>query len=292
MSQGGQAEKPKTRVRSPAYPSIDLKTAISYAKMIYDAEKRAAAPVAVVAEDCGLDIKNSPGLRAIAALKQFGLGIEEGANEDRQLRLSDRALDILLAHSENSTERNQAIKAAALAPKIHSHLWQMHKGELPSDGALKTYLIRKMEFNDAHVDRFIKQFRDTVAFAKLVPDDTITTDDSGDDDEELDDETNHDDIDRDTPKKETGDSQQNTPNKLRIKQPGMSQSVYPLPEGDAVIQWPEELSTASFEDLKDWLELAMRTIKRSVKQESQEATPLPSRIGHVQDKPSTPATPV
>lgn len=167
------AQRKKTRVRSPAYPVVDLEAAISQAKEVYKHEKRALAPVAVVVKHCGLDIKNSSGVRLIAAFKQFGLAVEKGSKEDRQLRLSEAALDILLAPSDDATERIAAIKAAATAPKVHKIIWDHYGGELPSDASLRSFLIRSLEFNDAHVDRFIRQFRKTIEFANLAESDII-----------------------------------------------------------------------------------------------------------------------
>lgn len=157
----------KKRFRSPSYPAVDLATAIDKARVIYEHERKSAAPVAVVARHWGTDIKSSTGLRLVAALKQFGLLLEEGRGEDRHVRLSDLALDILLPNAENPSERRRAIKAAALAPKIHRTLWDQYAGKLPSDETLKTFLVRKMEFHDTHVQGFIKQFRATIEFAEL-----------------------------------------------------------------------------------------------------------------------------
>jgi hypothetical protein len=178
----GEDHKTK-RVRSPAYPSMNLKTAIERAETIYKHEKRNAAPVSVVATHCGTNIESSAGLRLISALKQFGLVVEEGSGDDRQVRLSGRALDILLAESEDSDARIAAIKDAALSPKIHATIWNNYGGKLPSDATLRIYLIRQLEFNDGMVGRFIKDFRSTISFAKLVQGDTIDEGNSGDDEE-------------------------------------------------------------------------------------------------------------
>ena len=44
---------------------------------------------------------------------------------------------------------------------------------------------------------------------------------------------------------------------------GIRQDVFTLDEGDAVFQWPKELSSASYQDLKDWLGLVLRKAARS-----------------------------
>lgn len=180
MSDGGNDARTKKKVRSPAYPSISLKQAIDKAQVVYTHERRSAAPVAVIAEHFGSDIKSSSALRLISALKQFGLVIEEGNNEDRSVRLSPLALDILLAENDLSVDRVIAIAKAALMPKIHRLIWEKYNGELPSDSTLKSYLIRELDFNDGLVDKFIRQFRSTVTFAQLKGTDTIDDEDAGD----------------------------------------------------------------------------------------------------------------
>jgi len=161
----------KKQHRSPAYPSLGIKAALDFAGTIYEHEKRTAAPVSVVAEHCGTDIKSSKGLRLIAAMKQYGLVSEEGNGEDRQVKLSDRALDILL--SDDESKKKAAIKAAAYAPPLHRKILDKYPSGLPSDATLKLYLLRELDFNDAYVDRFIKQFRNTLAFTGTASGDII-----------------------------------------------------------------------------------------------------------------------
>jgi hypothetical protein len=166
-----EADRKKAH-RSPAYPGFGLEAAIGYGETIYKHEKRSAAPVAVVAQHCGTDIKSSKGLRIIAALKQYGLVVEIGGGDDRQVRLSERALDILLSEL-GSNERRSAIAQAALGPAIHSKIWSHFEGKLPSDATLRSYLLRQLAFNDTYVDAFIKQFRATLDFASLGESDII-----------------------------------------------------------------------------------------------------------------------
>jgi hypothetical protein len=176
-------DRKKQRHRSPAYPSVDLPTAIEKAAVIYQAEKRGRAPVSAVMEHCGYDQSSSGGMRLIAALKQYGLLVDEGNNEDRMVRISNAGLDILLDESEDSPQRVQAIRTAALAPTIHRKIWDHFDGTLPSKATLRVFLIRQMDFNDSHVDRFIRQFFNTINFARLDEPDIINeVDDDLDDD--------------------------------------------------------------------------------------------------------------
>jgi hypothetical protein len=45
---------------------------------------------------------------------------------------------------------------------------------------------------------------------------------------------------------------------------GLKQDTFTLDEGPVVLQWPSKLSETSYEDFKDWIELQLRKIKRSI----------------------------
>jgi hypothetical protein len=258
-------EHKASRVRSPAYPAFDLKTAIDKARTIYRHEKRAAAPVGVVTKHCGLDISSSSGLRLIAALKQFALAVEQGSGEDRKIQLSELALDILIAPSDDDPKRIAAIKRAALSPKLHRKLWEHYNGELPSDGNIGTYLVRELTFNDAQVNRFIKEFRSTIAFAQLDVSDIMTPADNAMDDMNDDGSEFH-------------PSPEQPKRRLPVQaQSGFQQATFPLNGGDALVQWPEHLSSAEFEDFQDWLELVIRKVKRSVSERAEAGDEFPKQ---------------
>lgn len=44
----------------------------------------------------------------------------------------------------------------------------------------------------------------------------------------------------------------------------MKQDVFSLEEGNVVLQWPSQMSPASYEDFKSWVELQLRKISRTV----------------------------
>lgn len=158
--------KPK-RDRSPAYPAVDLAQAIDRANALYQAERKNAAPINAILHHWGYSPGSGRGLVTLAALKHFGLLSDEGSGDRRQARLSPRALRIILDAHEDSPERRQAIREAALEPKIHKELWEKYDGDLPSDPTLRTYLSLERNFTDRAVRNFIPQFRRTVAFAEL-----------------------------------------------------------------------------------------------------------------------------
>jgi len=183
-----ESEKRK-RMRSPAYPYVNLETAIKRAKEFYDKEQRNAAALKVAVKHWGYEEKSSGGAQTAAALISFGLMQDEGTGEKRKLKLTDTALRIVLDNRADSEERAQAIRTAALTPKIHRQIWKNWRNDLPSDDNLKhtLQLDWKPPFNPAAVDGFIKEYKDTIAFAKPDPSITISVDeDESDTDEEED----------------------------------------------------------------------------------------------------------
>ena len=89
-----EAAEPRSRgakTRSPAYPSLDLKSALEKARLLYGKEKRNPMPMAVAAEHWGqTTLKSSGFTQGISALIKYGL-LEDVAEEgkSRSLRITD-----------------------------------------------------------------------------------------------------------------------------------------------------------------------------------------------------------
>jgi hypothetical protein len=109
----------------------------------------------------------------LAALKKFGLIVDEGSAAGRRARLSGDALRIIQDEREDSTDRQQLLKEAALKPTIHRELWDEFDGSLPSDANLRFKLLNEHSFTPNAVNDFIRQFRDTLAFAGLSSGDSM-----------------------------------------------------------------------------------------------------------------------
>ena len=281
--QNQQAASTKTRTRSPSYPAFGLEEAIRKADVVYEDVDRRPVPVDVLASHWESSTTSSGFLTAIAALKQFGLLVDEGKGPGRRLHLSDLALDIHI-HELNSPERIKALKKAALSPKIHQELWEKYQGNLPtSDAAIRIYLLkgRKEEgmgepFNKDAVDPFVRQFRSTIAFAGLDSSDKIPSaeKESGGQQEErqLDSSTA---VQHHSRQRGAGQPLQPPPPQPQRRQnmqaeQGFQQATFPLNGGTALVQWPEGLSADEFKDFEDWLQLVIRKVKRSVTAEQTE----------------------
>jgi len=154
------------RPRSPSYPGITLEQAIERARVIYEKEGRNSPPFEAILEHWGYSPRSGAGSVVLAALRKYGLLVYEG----QTARLSDLALTILW-HEDDTEERQEAIKEAALKPTIHAELWRQYD-TVPSEATLKLEL-RRRGFAETAIPEFINIFRSTLAFAQLTETDRL-----------------------------------------------------------------------------------------------------------------------
>lgn len=244
--------------RSPAYPGINLAQAIRRAGEFYQAEHKNPASIVAAASHWKYGLKSSGLQVAVAALKSFGLLAELEQGGARVFQLSALGLKIVADKRPQSEEREAAIKEAALKPKIHAEIWTKYNGQLPSDPELAYQLDHTWNFNVNAIPSFIKQLRETIAFAKLSKSDSLSP--------TLEDNVNGSmvgDLDEDEQVDEF------KPARIKAKQRdsgggNMKQDVFSLSEGEAVLSWPTPLSAESIADIKDWLKIMERKISRSI----------------------------
>lgn len=245
--------------RSPSFPAIDLRAAIDRARTFYQHEKRSAANVLVASKHWGYSPQSSGGKQVLAALIAFGLMEDKGSGDQRQVKLTDLALRILLDERPDSTEREAELRRAALTPKIHAELFAKWPEVLPSDVNLRHHLLVEKKFNENSVDDFIKELRSTAEFAGVyapVGNDFKSDGDDSGEGEDSDSTENQ----RENP----GPGSVTPPSPSPPGGANMRQDTFSLDEGLVVLQWPAQLSPESYEDLKDWMGLQLRKIGRSV----------------------------
>ena len=165
------------RGRSPSYPGIDLATALQRARTLYEREQHHAAPTHTIVRHWGYVADSGPGLVTLAALKKFGLLLDEGKGGKRMARLSPLALRIIKDRREPSPERTDAIREAAFLPKIHQELWDRYGGLLPSDDNLMFELETNQRFTESGARELISQFRRTLGFLDGLDGDKIASED-------------------------------------------------------------------------------------------------------------------
>lgn len=155
------------RHRSPAYPGIDLKSAIDRARVFFQKEGKHKATIATAANHWGYSETSSTRLTTIAALKSYGLMVDSGEGSDRMVALSPLGLAIVQDERHISPEREAKIREAALLPKTMADLWEKYGTDLPSDDTLAHYLKTEREFNPKSVGDVIQIYKDNSAFARL-----------------------------------------------------------------------------------------------------------------------------
>jgi hypothetical protein len=165
------------RFRSPPYPAIPLSKAIERVTALHAKALHHSVPVAVPASAWDYAEKSSGLFATIAALKQFGLIVDEGNGDKRRFKLSDTALRIVRDPDPTSTKRLDAIRAAALKPKIHSALWERYGVAGASgamDVAMKSFLTvdrhddGEAPYSPSAADDLIAEYRQTIAFAGIM----------------------------------------------------------------------------------------------------------------------------
>lgn len=254
--------------RGVSYPFIGLEEAVEKARAFYVEERKSAAPVASAVKHFGYGESSSGGRSTISALLQFGLLEDEGRKEDRHVKLTDRALNILL-DLPDSPERIKSLQECVRMPKLYAKLLEKYSDELPSDHSIGYHLQRDYDFNPKTLHSFISDFRDSLAFAKLGKMAQINQIEKLDAPIENMAVTNQvtqtanpqQNISRDSINTVTSAPSAQLITNLAF---GAKQDTFTLDEGQVVLQWPSQMSNTSYEDFKDWIDLQMRKIKRSV----------------------------
>lgn len=145
--------------RSPAFPAISLEAAIDLCKTVHTKERMHATTREVMSRTMGYNGVTGSAARALAALKYYGL-IEKGEG-DEAVKLTALVPQIL--HPENPTEKRNALRTAALSPKINQELFDKYKDELPSDETLISTLVRKGYF-ESSAKEAISAYKATIAY--------------------------------------------------------------------------------------------------------------------------------
>ena len=235
--------------RSVNYPVVTLEAAIEQARRLWASVRTNMVPIPTAGAAWGYGQKSS-GLRStVSALKQYGLLQDIGEGGNRQVRLTDRAVDIVL-EAPDSPKRGDAVRAAVLTPKIYREVFDRFPAGLPAqDHAISSFLLRDRDFNRKAVAPFIVGLRANIQFAGL---------------------------DRPGPVPAFRTQQATVPSAAASPPPappdapnedrtgaGFNQDVYTLGgEGRVLLQWPEKISQASYDELSDWIELQLKKIAR------------------------------
>lgn len=150
--------------RSPAYPYIDLSTAVDFIHKIHSVAKGHNVDTENIVKQIGFSGLNGSSKKTLAALKYYGLiDLPHGS---RNAKLSERALHIIHGVPGSEEQRN-AIQEAFLSPPIYAYCWQTWGVDQIADEIVKSHLILQKGFNDSTVMRFINGYRKSLTFARM-----------------------------------------------------------------------------------------------------------------------------
>lgn len=153
---------------STRFPFINLEKALKRAEALYNGDKAGKPmPVPTAFELWGYSPKSSGGFQTVGALKMYGLLDDEGANEDRRVRLTEAARRFFL--DERDDVRNAMLADFALAPRLFAALWNddgWSEG-LPADTVARSHLKIERGLNDQSARSLLSVFKDNLKFAGL-----------------------------------------------------------------------------------------------------------------------------
>lgn len=147
-----------TRVRSPSYPSYSLEDAIENVSKVFDEDRTNPVDREVVARHLGYSGLNGAADKSLATLMQYHL-LEKVAKGE--VRVSPLAVDIL--HPDKAEQKKRALVESAYSPALFSELRDRFSEGVPSQSALKSYLVRK-GFNDRAIGPILTAYSKTCAF--------------------------------------------------------------------------------------------------------------------------------
>lgn len=144
--------------RSPRYPRLSVLTSVGYARKIYEGAHRSEIDSDTAYRVMGFAGKNGASATALGALRQFGL--VDGLRGD--LRISDLALRIL--EPSCTDEYVESLHEAANKPDVFEAVLRQFPEGLPSsDEAVRSFLIRNLQFSRAGADDLISSLRETLS---------------------------------------------------------------------------------------------------------------------------------
>lgn len=170
----------KVVVKGPKWPGLTFTDALAKAKTIYNHEKRNATTAEVMLGHLGVKAGTGRANRILASLRAYGLVQRQtGGN----YVISDKAWRMIVVLQDDSPERQQLIREAALSPSLFKEILAAYPDELPSDATLRQYLLLNKGFNENSVSPFLEIFKAALAIAKTGSSD-YTPDDLGDENTE------------------------------------------------------------------------------------------------------------
>ncbi|MDP2720700.1 MAG: hypothetical protein Q8O75_02045, partial [bacterium] len=155
-----ESTKPK-RVRSSAYPAIDLENALKLTERLRGNLGQGPYARDAMAKAIGYGSLSGLAGQKIAALAHFGL-LSRKANAYQQSTLADRIL-----HPVSDQDRHSAILESAQTPKLYTNLiTKFRKLALPT--LLHNIISREFNISEKISQKAAEDFKNSLEFAGLL----------------------------------------------------------------------------------------------------------------------------
>lgn len=168
-------ESKPPRMRSPNYPSISLKESVAKTALLFKEARTHKISLAKAAEVWDATPTSSSFMKAVGALRSFGLIEVEGSGVQRRIGVTEAGERIV----GDAPDKAARIQEAALRPVIYREVVKKFSknGELPNDSVLRDQIRwdPTLGFNPKYIEAFISSLRETLDFAK--PDLSVKLDD-------------------------------------------------------------------------------------------------------------------
>ncbi len=146
------------RAHSPGYPNFGLPKGIELVRKIFSADRRNPIDRQVAAKHLGYSGLSGAADKALGSLAHYGLVERAGKG---QLRVTQAAVDIL--HPVSAASKKGALHEAAFSPSIFAEIRAHFSDGLPSEAALKSWLMRE-EFLDRAILPVTKAYLGTCQY--------------------------------------------------------------------------------------------------------------------------------
>jgi hypothetical protein len=262
--------KPK-RERSPSFPFIPLSGAIKRLVEFEEYFKRHPAPAKHSGKAWGMKGWTSQAQQTLAALKSFGLVEYQGSGDTLEATVSEDGRTYLRAQQE--TVKREVLKRLALKPKNLAKYFTAWGPDRPPNEVCLDQLVLKGGFTEAAAKLFLQVYDATIAYAGLSDSDKALEEEEEEEDDIVIPGVGE--VDRTAAQRHAAipPEQLDRTEMLALVTPpfGTRREVITLDEGDVVITFPENLSSDSFGDLKDHLDLFIKKMQRRAGRKDDEA---------------------
>lgn len=150
------------KLPSGRFPFINLSKAIERGQAIFENDKGGKGlkvPVAFAA--WGYSDKSSGGFQTVAALKQYRILADEGANDDRSVKLTPEARTYY--QTEIDSDKERLLGEFAKAPSLMAHLLDHWDAGTVDDPVARTYLKTALGMNEQSARSALGIYKDNLS---------------------------------------------------------------------------------------------------------------------------------